>query len=246
MMDQVHVLANADALSRAAGDYLVARTQSLLHDQEHVSIVLAGGSTPRRLYHLLASDNPLPWHRVHLFLGDERYVPADDPESNEGMIRHALLDAVEVPADNLHFFDTNLPTPADSARAYEDGLLRFFDGPPSFDILLLGMGSDGHTLSLFPGTADASTNRLAMAAKAPASYPTRERVTLTLQAANAARDAVFLVSGADKAEAFARVRPDSPERASLPAGWIRPREQLHWFVDEAAAGSGAPRPGNGA
>ena len=209
------------------------------------SLLLAGGSTPQALYEALSrvpyADN-LPWPQVVIAWGDERLVPADDARSNQRMAQRALLDAVPVKAEFVLTVDTTLPAAA-AAAAYEARLLDCFrlkaGEIPDFDLVFLGLGTDGHTASLFPGMAAVQeTTRLVVATPAPdPGQPAR--VTVTLPVLNAARTVVFLVHGADKATIVRRVL-ESPNSTAepLPAQRVRPLgkgAQVKWFIDEAAA-----------
>ncbi|MCS6992594.1 MAG: 6-phosphogluconolactonase [Anaerolineales bacterium] len=203
---------------------------------ERFSVALSGGSTPRALYERLATNEMakrIPWEKVHLFWGDERCVPPDHPESNYGLTAAALLSRIPLPAENVHRVRGELP-PAEAASLYEAELRAFFGETPAFDLVFLGMGEDGHTASLFPGSpALAESVRWAVEVEHTAPPPPLvSRVTLTFQVLNAARQVVFLVTGAAKAGMFAQVW----HGASFPAAQIRPRDgELLWLVDQAAA-----------
>jgi 6-phosphogluconolactonase len=191
-------------------------------------LALSGGSTPRTLYSLLAR-RPLPWERLHLFWGDERCVPADDPDSNYRMARETLLDQAPIPPAQVHRWRTE-DGPQVAADEYHRLLAREFGpGVPVFDLVLLGMGEDGHTASLFPGTpALQVSDRWAVANYVP-QVKDVWRLTLTFPVLNAARRAWFLISGAAKAEALRRVLSGE----DLPSGRVRAEETV-FFVDQAA------------
>ena len=174
----------------------------------------------------------MPWDRIHWFWGDERFVPADDPLSNTAMVRAALLDHVPVPAANIHPVPTEGISPEQAAAAYE-GLLRAFKAEaaerPLFDLVLMGLGTNGHTASLFPGEP-AVTERTAWAAAVrPPNEPIR--VTLTWPPLEDTRHAAFLVAGADKAEMVARIRARDP---AVVAAHYAPASPVMWWTDEAA------------
>jgi 6-phosphogluconolactonase len=226
------------SLGRAAARELCRLVASALAIRPRCYIVLSGGRTPRELYRALATDfrDEIPWDRVHLFWGDERYVPADDPRSNYRLAREALLDHVPVPQQNVHPMPTGLHDPEDAAEAYAETLRTHFSGPwPRFDLVLLGLGSDGHTASLFPGSrAVAEKERWVMAVRAPVK-PSR-RLTLTLPVINRARMVWFLVAGAEKASALRSVLMESPQPQRCPAAGVRPiNGGVTWWADAAAA-----------
>ena len=241
---EVRVLADVGAMARAAAELFVQHARSAVEARGRFTAALSGGSTPRALFSLLADDPELrsltPWNHVHLFWGDERHVPPDAAESNFRMTREALLDRVQIPAENIHPIVPAFAQAADLARAYELELTRFFSlsagAPPTFDLVLLGMGADGHTASLFPDSpALAEQNQLVIA-----NWIERfsaHRITLSALALNAARAVVFLVSGADKAGTLHEVLHGPYEPHRLPAQLIDPqRGPLIWLVDRVAAG----------
>jgi 6-phosphogluconolactonase len=208
------------------------------------AVALSGGSTPKRLYQLLAAAplrEAMPWERVHLFFGDDRFVPADDPNSNFGMAREAMIAHVPVPPDNVHGIPTS-GTPADGAGQYEATLKAFYGADrldparPLFDIVLLGMGPDGHTASLFPGKpALDERQRWAVEVPEPGLTPFVPRITLTYPALHSARSVAFIAAGADKTAMMQRVL--AGEHA-LPSARVSPVNELVWFVDRAARGEG--------
>lgn len=231
----VRIFAAPRALHEAAAEALIAVVNGAVEARGRAAVALSGGETPRGLYRLLAEEpfrERLPWARLHAFWGDERAVPPDHPESNFRLAREALFDHVPLPAENLHRIEGELAPEAAAAR-YEALLQGFFAGEaPAFDIVLLGLGSDGHTASLFPGsTALGEACRLVVAASGPP--PLTSRITLTLPVLNGARCVCFLVVGAAKSTALAEVLYG--ERA-LPAQEVRPESgELFFFVDRAAA-----------
>jgi 6-phosphogluconolactonase len=201
------------------------------------AICLSGGSTPRRLYQLLAASpyrEAVPWDRVHWFWGDERFVPWDHPDSNYRMAREALLAHVPAPAQNIHGIETD-GAPETAARRYEQALKSYYGADaldparPLFDIELLGLGPDGHTASLFPGTRVLDERDRWVAEVVGAK--SEARITLTYPALGSNRRTAFLVAGTDKREPLARVLAGDRE---LPAGRLRPGGELVWFVDAAA------------
>ena len=201
------------------------------------SVALSGGSTPKRLYQLLAGApyrNAVPWERMHWFWGDERFVAWDHPDSNYGMARVTMLAHVPVPTDNIHGI-AFAGTPADAARAYERELKIYYDadtldpGLPLFDIVLLGMGPDGHTASLIPGEPVLEEKRR-WVADVTHGRP-EPRITLTYPPLESARSTAFVAAGADKHAMMTRVLAGEWE---LPAARVRPVGELVWFVDKAA------------
>lgn len=208
------------------------------------SICLAGGSTPRRLYRLLVDAQApyrarLPWDRIHFFWGDERHVPPDHADSNYRMADEAMLMAAAVPPAHIHRIHGEAPDAATAAAEYEQELRRHAGGGievlPRFDLVLLGMGADGHTASLFPGTpAIDETERWAVAVRRP--EDPIDRITLTLPVINNAARIVFLVAGAAKAAALKEVIEGTAPPQRLPSRAIRPVDgSLLWLVEREAA-----------
>lgn len=234
----VVVMPDAPALAREAAGRLLAQARAAVESRGRFSVALSGGSTPVGTYRLLAEEpycSQIPWDGVHLFWGDERCVPPDEHGSNYRLAWQALISRVPLPPDNVHRIQGEL-APEEAARAYRREMEDFFCGPlPRFDLVLLGLGSDGHTASLFPGS-EALDARTEMAVAAEAEYEGRpaQRVTLTLPAINAARQALFLVTGPAKAEIVAQVL--GSREGSLPAERVCPTAgQLIWLLDEDAA-----------
>jgi len=225
-----------DALSRAAAQASRELALGAVAARGRCAIALAGGYTPERTYSLWASDFPLPWKQAHFFWGDERYVPPDDPHSNFRMFKEALLNRVAIPAENVHPMPTGFPKPEDAASVYEHTLREFFaSGPPAFDLILLGLGGEGHTASLFPGSpALTEKNRWVAAVDVP--VEPHLRLTLTPPVLNCARNVFFLVSGAGKSEVIASLAKE-PELAAkrYPAAHVQPQGRVVWFLDRAAA-----------
>jgi 6-phosphogluconolactonase len=234
----ISVYPDLEALSRAAADLFAERVAQAVADHGRSAILLAGGETPRRTYELLAEEplrGKVPWGGVHFFWGDERSVPLDDPRSNARMIQRALLDLVPVPAGQVH------PIPGDrdprqAADEYEELLHRFFAGAaPRFDLVLLGLGNDGHTASLFPDSPVLEERQRWASATRKAGEEIG-RVTLTLPLINQADLIVFLVAGDDKATVLREVLEDHPDPRSLPARMIKSEQgELRWLVDQSAA-----------
>lgn len=211
------------------------------------AIALAGGSTPRPLYERLAArPDAIPWKSTEVFWGDERCVPPDHDDSNYRMARGTLLDRVPISDDRVHRIPAEEPDPEVAAALYERTLRRVLappgDATPRLDLALLGLGSDGHTASLFPhASALRADDRLVAVVRAsePSLRPPKvERITLTPRALDAARHVVFLVTGAEKAEAVAAVLADEGDDDRWPARRVRPDDgEVLWLLDEAAAGA---------
>ena len=235
---RTEILADAPALARRVAEWMTA---AALAAKGAFRVSLSGGSTPKALYALLASDDfrsRFPWTRVSWYWGDERFVPPDHPESNYRMAREAMLAKAPVPPENIHPIPTD-GTPEDAARRYERTLQSAYGAPtldparPLFDVMLLGLGTDGHTASLLPGdpTLEERT-RWAV----PVSHGRPEvRITLTFPAIESSRHVAFLVEGKSKAPTLAAIRAGESQ---LPAARVRPMGELVWFVDRAAASTG--------
>jgi len=234
-MTPLRVHRDRHSLARTAAERFVTLAREAIAERSCFVVALAGGSTPRVTYELLPTRqfaHRVNWALVHVFWGDERTVPPDHADSNYRMARESLLDKVSIPAANVHRILGELP-PQQAAAIYERELLEVLGGDGRFDLVLLGMGEDGHTASLFPGTS-ALEEAVAPVVPVYVAKLCSWRVTLTLPLLNAARHVMFLVSGAGKAEALARVR--AGER--LPAALIQPRSgQLLWLVDREAHGA---------
>jgi len=237
--NEVRVFADAAELTRAAADEISSLIAEVLRASGRFMWALSGGSTPRGLYRLLASEpyrERLPWHAVHFFWGDERHVPPDHPESNFRMARETMLDAVPVPPGNVHRIAGEEPDAERAARLYEAELRSFFDLVPGewprFDLVLLGLGKDGHTASLFPGSAAVrERERLVVAPWVEAQQAFR--ITLTPPVLSHARRALFLVSGAEKAAALRAVVEGERDPDRYPAQAVEGNRL--WMVDRAAA-----------
>jgi 6-phosphogluconolactonase len=236
----VIVAGDLEALSHQVANQIARTVAEAVAARGRCTLALAGGNTPRRTYELLTEPplrDAVPWDALHLFWGDERCVPPDHPDSNYRMAREALIDRAPIPAANVHRVRTEEGSAAAVAAYYERELRNFFglevEDVPRFDVILLGMGPDGHTVSLFPGSpALDETQRLVVPNSID--YMPHERVTFTFQVLNAARLIAFLITGRDKAESLARaLNGDS----AVPAGHIRPADgEVRWYLDRAAAG----------
>jgi 6-phosphogluconolactonase len=239
MPKEVRIFDDPSALMRAAADEIVSAAQKAVDERGRFTWALAGGSTPRALYRLLAREpyrERMPWNAIHFFWGDERHVPPDYPDSNFRMAREAMLDAVPVPPENIHRVPAEEPDAERAAAAYEAALRSFFVLAPGefprFDLILLGLGKEGHTASLFPDS-DVLHERERLVAAPWVEAQKTFRITLTPPALNHARRAMFLVSGEEKAEALRAVLegPREPER--YPAQIVEGNRL--WMVDRSAA-----------
>lgn len=234
---ELAVYPDSARLMQAAADQIVGAAAAAVAARGRFSLALAGGSTPAPLYRLLAAAPyaaQVDWRAVYVFWGDERCVPPQHADSNYRMARETLLSRVPIPEQHIcriHGEDD----PAQAALAYERALYAHFGGPPRLDLALLGMGADGHTASLFPHTP-ALTERARLAVAVYAAQRGSWRVTLTYPALNAAEQALFLVSGADKADTLRAVLEGPRRPLELPAQGVRPDAgRLLWLADAAAA-----------
>lgn len=239
MRPAVRVAPDAEALALLAAGEIAARIRAAAGVRGRCDLALAGGRTPRRAYALLAAGSlrdQVPWSLVHAFFGDERHVPPDHPESNYRMAREALLDHVPIPAAQVHRVRAEGVDAEAVARDYEADLreaLGLAPGAlPRLDLVLLGMGADGHVASLFPGDPSlGEARRLVCTSQVPRQRD--RRITLTFPVLDAAAAVLLLVSGADKAERVAEVLEG--RAPALPAARLRPTGELVWLLDEAAA-----------
>ncbi|HEV7798541.1 MAG TPA: 6-phosphogluconolactonase [Pyrinomonadaceae bacterium] len=235
----VLVFETPEQLAAAAAERFVEQAAKLHGELELFSVALAGGRTPRRVYELLATErfkNRIEWSKAHLFFGDERCVPPIHPDSNYAMVYETLISKVAIPAKNVRRIIGEGEADA-NARSYENQLRIFFGGRawPRFDLVLLGMGEDGHTASLFPrSTALQEKSRWVVATKNESTG--QQRITLTLPVFNQAANVMFLVTGKEKAQRLAEVLHPKPGAELLPAEAIKPADgTLEWLVDAAAA-----------
>jgi 6-phosphogluconolactonase len=223
---------NAPALSRGAAETVAAAAREAVAERGRFALALSGGRTPADLYRLLAGPyrEQVAWSQVHLFFGDERFVPWDDPASNYRMVQETLLAGIPVPAGQVHPIPV-VSSPEEAAAAYEAELRTFFGEAPAFDLVLLGMGADGHTASLFPGTA-AVDERQRWVAVGRASVEPAVRLTLTRPVLAGARRLLFLVTGSDKEPVIREIQA-SPEAAAgkYPAALIAAEGgAVDWYV----------------
>jgi 6-phosphogluconolactonase len=236
--------ADLEQMSEAAAIEFAQRTAAAAAQRGRARVVLSGGSTPRRLYERLAEEplrTRIDWSALDFFWSDERAVAPEHPQSNFGMAREALLDRLALRPEQVHRMPADTVDLDAAARAYEREIADAFGvatgyDPPAFDLVLLGLGADGHTASLFP-FSDALAERRRWVTAHRLAVNGAERLTLTIPILDEARAVVFLVGGADKAEALAAVLEGPPDPTRLPAQLVRPRSgELLWIVDRAAAG----------
>jgi 6-phosphogluconolactonase len=236
---EIVVVADGAALAQAAARRLIDRVMG----KDRAAVCLTGGSSPGGLYRLLGEQpwrGKVPWDRVHWFIGDDRFVPQADPLSNMGMVRKLFLDRVGAPRSNVHPIATDANSPENAARLYEKDLKAFYGADrldparPLFDLVLMGLGADGHTASLFPDTPALEEARHWVLGIAKAGMePFVPRVTLTFPALASTREMLFLVDGADKRAILSRVLGGE----DLPARRAHAEGELVWLVVRAAAGS---------
>ncbi len=235
---EVLVFEDLEALSRAAAQSFYSLSRAAIAAQGRFVVALSGGSTPRRLYALLGStpyQTTVDWRRIHLFWADERCVPSDHPESNYALLRDELLMHVPLPKNNIHRVEGEAD-PGEAARKYEQSIKDFYGTHiPAFDLIMLGVGEDGHTASLFPGSSALhETARIAV----PVYFekPKMSRVTLTLPIINHSSYVLFLATGGAKAKVVKNILNEGNSEG-YPAGLVRPKSgMLAWFLDREAAG----------
>ncbi len=240
---RVDIVADLAQICRTAANEILRLVDRAGSKAKPFTIALSGGTTPRRLHVLMAGDpavrTRLPWNDMHFFWGDERHVPPDDPQSNYRMAWETLLSLAPIPAKNIHRVISEEPDAFQAAEKYEQELKAFFEleagQMPRFDCILLGMGDDGHTASLFPETEVLSETKRIVAAYWVEKLKTH-RITMTVPVLNRADLIVFLVSGAEKAKALKAVLQGDYRPEQFPAQLIRPDQgRLLWIVDQAAA-----------
>lgn len=233
----VEVLANREELIDRSLGIVLSKIHAAIAERGVCTIAAAGGSTPEPLYRALCAQD-LPWDKIHVFWGDERYVPPEHPDSNQKMARLAWLDRVNIPASNIHPMPTGAGDPAADASAHQIELQQFFkvsDGEfPAFDIILLGIGDDAHTASLFPGTAALQVRDALVTVGNKDGQP---RITFTVPLINRARCVIFMVAGASKQPALAQIFAPAADEMTYPARLVQPEGELWWLLDAAAGSS---------
>lgn len=238
---ELHVCKNYEELSQHIADWMVEYICKTLSTKERFSIALTGGNTPKRLYEILASDeykNKIDWSRSNVFIGDERFVPFDDDRSNAKMIRETFLDKVNIDEAYVHFMQTENMSADIAAKAYEEVLQHYFNknsNISTFDLVLLGLGDNVHTLSLFPHQTEVINEKTKWCTSFWLQEQNMYRITLTAPIVNASKQIAFLINGKGKAEALKQVLHGDYNPEEFPAQIIKPTNgELHFFVDEAA------------
>jgi 6-phosphogluconolactonase len=243
MKPEIQIVADAEALYRAGAAEFVRQAGTAIGTKSLFTVALSGGSTPKGLYGLLATDPTLraqvPWDKTHVFWGDERHVPPTDADSNYRMANEAMLAKVPIPPANVHRIKSENPDAGYAADDYEQTLRAFFHGAagqlPRFDLVFLGLGPEGHTASLFPGTKALHEEKRLVVANWVGKFYT-DRITMTPPILNNAACVIFLVSGDDKALPLKAVLEGRYEPEQLPAQLIQPKQgRLLWLVDQVAA-----------
>ena len=234
MNRKVEVLPDQAALIQRSLDLVLSKIRTAIEERGVCTIALSGGSTPKPLYEAIATQQ-LPWDKIHVFWGDERYVTPDHPDSNQLMARRAWLDRVDIPAANIHPMPTDDPDPADAARKHEEQLQEFFQTKsgdfPAFDLMLQGMGDDGHTASLFPHTEALKVRDRLITVGNKDGQP---RLTFTAPLINQARCVIFVVAGANKRLALDQIFAPVADDFTYPARLIQPQGELWWLLDHSA------------
>lgn len=230
----VEVLADRETLIERSLAVVLSKIQAAIAERGICTIALAGGSTPGPVYEAIAASD-LPWDRIHVFWGDERYVPPAHPDSNQRMARQAWLDKIKIPPTNIHPMPTSAGDPAVDARTHQTELQEFFKVSahefPAFDIILLGIGDDAHTASLFPGTEALQVRDRLVTVGNKDGQP---RITFTVPLINHARSVIFIVVGASKKPALAQIFALTGDSNTYPARLIEPNGELWWLLDVTA------------
>lgn len=235
MNQKIEILSDKAALIERSLNLVVSKIEAAIANTDRCTIALSGGSTPKALYAALAETN-LPWEKIHVFWGDERYVSADRPDSNQRMARVVWLNLVDIPEMNIHPMPTSAGDPAADAQTHDRQIQEFFGVSaaevPVFDIILLGMGDDAHTASLFPHTEALQVcDRLVTVGNKDG----QPRITFTVPLINQARCVIFIVAGANKKDALAQVFAPQADPSTYPSRLIQPQNgELWWLLDQAA------------
>jgi 6-phosphogluconolactonase len=229
----IEILADKSALVKRSHEIVISRIQEAINEKDRFTIALSGGSTPKPLYEALSNES-LPWAKIHVFWGDERYVPATHQDSNQLMARQTWLDKIEIPDSNIHAMNTSAEDPQQDAEQYEAELSNFFSTDaefPTFDLILLGMGDDGHTASLFPHTEALKVSDRLIAVGNKDGQP---RLTFTVPLINHADCVVFMVAGENKRPALKEIFAPQGDSTQYPARLIQPQGELFWLLDQSA------------
>lgn len=233
----LHIAENTDALIASAAEFFVSQAATSIQEQGRFTVALSGGSSPKKLFTLLASDawrNRVEWTNVFFFFGDERFVPADDEQSNYRMARETLFTPLGISSQQIFPVNTTL-TPEESAKAYEQALLQHFKTGHAFDLIWLGLGDDAHTASLFPHT-EVIHEKKALVKEVFVKKVDQYRITFTAPLINAARAVAFLTYGSSKADAVHHIFDDPFQPEEFPAQLVKPASgDVHWFIDREAS-----------
>jgi 6-phosphogluconolactonase len=235
MNKNIEVLSDKTALIERSLQLVVSKIEAAILSRDRCTIALSGGSTPKALYAALAQQT-LPWEKIHVFWGDERYVGAEHPDSNQRMAREAWLDRVNMPESNIHPMPTNAGDPAADARKHDRQIQEFFGVAageiPVFDLILLGIGDDAHTASLFPHTEALQVCDSLVTVGNKDGQP---RITFTVPLINQAKYVIFIVAGATKQNALTQVFAPQADSSTYPSRLIKPEQgELWWLLDQAA------------
>lgn len=236
----VRVLTDPPAVFSAAAVEFLQRARTAIQASGIFTVALSGGTTPSHLYSLLASQSDIAWDKIRFFFSDERHVPPDNTESNFRMANESLFSQAPIPKENIFRVPAEIPDADTAAQSYEQTLRQFFhledEALPRFDLILLGMGPDGHTASLFPGTAALHEDERLVAANWVEKFKTW-RITFTYPVLNNAAAVLFVATGEEKQEALLQVLQGNPDPETYPAQGVKPTNgSLIWLVDQAAAG----------
>jgi len=237
---KIEVLSDLEALSLRAASIFVSASKNSIAAKKRFAVAISGGSTPRRLYTLLGSEvyrDQVDWQHVHFFWADERCVPKDDEASNFRTAFETLLSKIALSQKNIHRIKGE-EAPDKAARDYEEEIRGFFGRSerPGFDLIILGMGEDGHTASLFPGSKSLE-ERVGLAVPVYFEKPGKNRITLTLAVLNNADQILFLVAGSSKAAVLSEILGEGEKKKRFPAGLVRPAHgNMTWLIDQEAAG----------
>jgi len=240
---KIQIVPDMPALSRAGADEIVRRAKDSIAAHGRFTIALSGGSTPQGAHALLAQQRDLPWEKIYMFFGDERHVPPDDKESNYRAARESLLSKAPIPPENIHRIRAELPADV-AAQQYEEELRKFFQRPPGewprIDLIMLGMGPDGHTASLFPNTAALNENSRWVVANRVEKLNTW-RITFTFPLINHAAEVLYLIAGDDKAEVLRDIL-EGEKKDAYPTQQVQPvNGKLLWIIEKGAARLLTPR-----
>lgn len=235
---ELHIYKTPDEVIEGLANYFIQTVKTAIKERNECTVVLSGGNSPKKLYELLASTdhgNQIDWDKIYFFFGDERYVPFTDPENNGNMVKKALFEPLMIPDANIFYINTAVP-PEESAKKYSQRILSYFkNNPVRFDLILLGLGDNAHTASLFPHTPVLKEKKALVSAvyiEELLSY----RITMTAALINEAHAIAFLVYGEAKANAVHNVLEGEKDFETYPAQLISPEDGiLHWFIDEDAA-----------